>query len=123
MAKFLGIFFVLGHSVILIGSFTEEVIYLLHIFLVFVNQLSLKMDVRYALYDKEKAALVCSTQIASVCKFPVPLGRSTFVLLVSPTVNTVSFELWGARKTKLGFSNVGYKFKEFSQRSIIYELK
>ena len=82
-------------------------IYLLHNYLVFVNQLSLKMDVRYALYDKEKAVLVCSTQIASLCKFPVPLGRSTFVLLVSPTVNTVSFELWGTRETKLGFFYYG----------------
>lgn len=97
--------------------------YLLHIYLVFVNQLSLKMDVRYALYDKEKAVLVCSTQIASLCKFPVPLGRSTFVLLVSPTVNTVRFELWGTRKTKLGFSIMGYKFKDISQSGILYEVK
>lgn len=89
-SNFLGVVFVLSHSMQCFTKF-EEVIYLLHIYLVFVNQLSLKMEVRYALYDKEKAVLVCSTQIASLCKFPVTLGRSTFVLLVSPTVNTVSF--------------------------------
>jgi hypothetical protein len=61
---------------------------------------SVKLDFRYALYSAKNADLLCSSQLVDSCEFPVPLGRSTFVLLTSPVVNELGVDVW---KTKLTY--------------------
>ncbi|KAG0555010.1 hypothetical protein KC19_12G136700 [Ceratodon purpureus] len=59
--------------------------------------LSFKVDLRFVLYSKENADLLCSSQITDTCKFPVALGQSTFVLLTSPIVDPYGVEVWNIK--------------------------